>query len=214
MGAGEQNGESDQLELLSFEHWPMRAPRPDVIGEMVMSAKWRELMQAFAPTALDECDEYAFRGLMHTFPRALTQRHASVAASFVNWLGTNCGRGFLHQAARMVERIPNIREAYTAAWAIENTRHDGRNGGRRTIEAALVTQDQWPNHAVAPDLTADDCEVVETVVIWLSMRDGQRFLADCEAEISRRLDEQRAERMREFEHRRHAATGNRRDAWR
>jgi hypothetical protein len=33
----------------------------------------------------------------------LTQRDVTVAASVVQWLGTNCGRGFISECERMIE---------------------------------------------------------------------------------------------------------------
>jgi hypothetical protein len=206
--------DAEQLELLSFSHQPIRAPRREVLGEVVMSEKWQALMAAEAPNLLDDCDEYAFRALVHQFPRPLAQRHATVAASFINWLGTNCGRGFLHNARRMCEKFANHREAYTAAWAIENTRHGGINRGMRVIEAALSTARYGGGNLIPADPTADDYEIVEHVVIWLAMKEGQEFLADCEAEIGKRLDAQREQRMHEFRVRAFKATKNKRDEWR
>ena len=34
----------------------------------------------------------------------LTQRDATVAATVIQWLGTNCGRAFLHECEREIER--------------------------------------------------------------------------------------------------------------
>lgn len=38
-------------------------------------------------------------------PRPVTQRDAVVAASFAQWLGTNCGRGFIWDAERKIDRL-------------------------------------------------------------------------------------------------------------
>jgi hypothetical protein len=196
---GVQFGE-EQAELLAFSHEPNRTPRPDVIGEVVMAEMWQAHMRREANDPQDDCDEYAFRALMNAFPFALTQRHATVAASFVKWLGTNCGRCFLSTAARISAKLDGAMDAYAAAWAMENTRHIGINGGYRTIEAVLATDANYENGRLThmPDVSAHDCEVIDHVVTWLGMRDGQAFVAACEKEITARLDAQREERMRKF----------------
>jgi hypothetical protein len=191
---------TEQIELLAFDHKPIRPPRACTIGEVVMSEHWEIAMQAEAKNIHDDCDEYAFRALMHAFPRPLTQRHASVAASFIRWLGCNCGRGFLHDAEKLKEKFHSNTNAYVAAWAIENMREVAINRGVRIIEAAIAPDDHWKNGYLEklPDLSADDYEVVDNVVIWLGSKDGQDFLNRAEREITRRLDAERNERMRAF----------------
>jgi hypothetical protein len=205
----------EQAELLAFSHDAIRAPRPCTVGEMVMSDKWLELMDRPAPTILDECDEYHLRMIMSAYPFPLTQRVATVAASFVQWLGTNCGRCFLHDAERIAKTLDGKRDAWLAAWAIDNARHAGMNGGVRTIEAALAPSDHWENGRLVrlPDLTAQDHEAVEHVVLWLGMPEGQAFIAECEREITDRLDGERRARMADWK-RANTKPTNKRDAWR
>ncbi|WP_162600826.1 hypothetical protein [Paraburkholderia sp. C35] len=213
----------EQIELLSFTHVAIRAPRADVIGEVVMAEKWQEYMQRLAPSIHDECDEYGFRSLMASFPFPLTQRLATVAASFIQWLGTNCGRCFLGDAEKAAKALDNRHDAYAAAWALENVRHLGINGGVRTIEAALAPKDHYQYGALKrlPDLTEQDYEAVEHVVLWLGMREGKAFIAECEREITQRLDAQRHARIAEWRKQNTVAhlrektkLVNKRDEWR
>jgi hypothetical protein len=207
--------EAEQGELLAFSHAPIRAPRPSVIGEVVMVEKWQENMARYADSIHDECDEYAFRALMTAFPFPLTQRLATVAASFVKWLGTNCGRCFLLEAERVEKLLDGKRDSWAAAWAIENARHSGHNGGARYIEAALAPDDHWQNGLLTrlPDLTAHDVETVEHVVYWLGTTEGRAFLADCEREIAARTEAgRRAERAEWL--RKHVPPARKRDEWR
>jgi hypothetical protein len=199
----------EQLELLAFDHKPMRPPRQDVLGEVVFSEHWERLMAEEGPP-MDDCDEYAFRSLMSAFPRKLTQRHATVAATFVNWLGTNCGAAFLSEARRMEQAGGGWGRGFVAAWAVQNMRQSSINWGCRTIEMLLAPDDHWNRSTFAgsgllklPELYADDYEVIEHVVRWLG-NEGLRFLSTCEREITRRLAAEREERL----HRLAAETGN------
>lgn len=133
------------------------------------------------------------------------QRAASVAASFVMWLGTNCGAGFLHTAARRIAQGGFISrgDAYLASWAIENQRHRGLNHGLRTIEhvlapvegdsrvpCGLLTRTGYD----APDLgiTQADAEVIDCVLIWLGTREGRAFLTAAEARTRAHMTQVRA----------------------
>lgn len=205
----------EQTELLAFTHEAIRAPRKSVIGEVVMAEKWQAYMERFAEAFHDECDEYGFRSLMSAFPFPLTQRLATVAASFIQWLGTNCGRCFLGDAERVAKALSDKRDAWAAAWAIENTRHASINGGVRAIEAALSPDDYWQHGRLVrlPELTAHDYEAVEHVVLWLGMPEGKAFITDCEREINSRLENERQTRMTEWQ-RANSKPVNKRNEWR
>jgi hypothetical protein len=212
----------DQTELLAFSHEGIRAPRKDVIGEVVMAERWQAYMQRFAPSIHDECDEYGFRTLMASFPFPLSQRLATVAASFIQWLGTNCGRCFIGDAEKIAAALHDRLDAWAAAWAIENARHPSINGGVRIIEAALAPADHYVHGRLnrLPDLTAEDYEAVEHVVLWLGSTDGKAFFADCQREINARLEKERHERIAEWRkeqvarQRATAKPTNKRDEWR
>jgi hypothetical protein len=167
-------------DLFGLEHKPIRGVRKDIIGEVVFASMWEVLMQRD-----DGSDDYAIEGVLTVFPRVIEQRHATVLASVVCWLGTNCGHSFLEQAKTISAKLhERTEEQYVIAWAIENLRRGYINSGDRAIEAILATEYRgW--RCVRPELSADDLEVVELLMHWLGSRSGQDFLQNCNAEINR-----------------------------
>ena len=62
------------------------------------------------------------------------------------------------------------------------------NSGYRAIEHILTPDSDRINGQLAfrPELSADDYEAVESIVIWLGSDDGKRFVDECRKEISER----------------------------
>jgi hypothetical protein len=135
----------------------------------------------------------------------LTQRDAQVASSLIRWLGTNNGRGFLHNAEQMVDTLKDRWKGYVAAWAIENTRDFQVNFGMKTIEGVLSESNAGlftvGEPKPRPDISAQDIDVIENMIQWLGSSHGKHFLDACESDLNLRLKEQ--------SHQRHSRLGKR-----
>lgn len=79
----------------AIRHSPINPVRADVVGEAVTMEQGASLVDRLLPFDLDECELVS--PLAHMLSVPLNQRDAEVAASFVRWLGTNNGRGYLHE---------------------------------------------------------------------------------------------------------------------
>lgn len=179
----------------AFQHTPVRPAREGCLGEQVFLKNWQELL------AQDNGYHPDFDGpngmLMHVVSPGdgiLTQRHATVAASLVRWLGTNNGLGFLQQADLMCDSLGDREEGYIAEWALENRRSRTTNSGIRVLEAVMMEQ----RAVKPPKLSADDCETMEQVLMWLASEhtvyvvSGQSFLQKCRNDIQVGLREERS----------------------
>lgn len=187
-------------DLFGLEHKPLRPPRKDFIGEGVFASMWEVVMQR--EPGFD--GDYAIEAVLNNFPRVIEQRHASVLASVVCWLGTNCGRCFLSQAKTLSEKIRHRSdEQYMLAWTIENHRRGYVNSGIRTLEYCLATEyrpssSRFDGGVIVPVLSADDYEVVEHLMYWLAGREGQALIYNCEAEIERLSRNEREKSLAEW----------------
>jgi hypothetical protein len=193
------------FDLGECEHKSLRPPRVGFIGETVFAAYWVNLMAIPAPTWYDSQTNHQLLLILHDMPGTITQRHATVAATLVTWLGTNCGRAFLSDAQQLEQKMGRFAgHAYPAAWAIENARSSGINGGFRTVEHLLAPDDHFGRNSrghglsFQPELTADDLEVMEHVAKWLGTPEGKQFTAVCENEIKHRDKQKWREDMIKF----------------
>lgn len=166
-----------------FRHAPISGPR-DLIGEQVMIKHWSNLMR---DRDSDEYPNSALAGVMHDYCGRLDQRVATVAATFICWLGTTCGTHYLNAALRLASDTALDRpDAFLMAWARENLRRYHTSRAARPIERILAKD---PNAEVVPAVSLCDIEVVEHLVMWLGGEDGQAFLTGCKAEIAGRKAE-------------------------
>lgn len=149
-----------------LRHVPLHPPRTSVPREGLFLALW----QQFAEQRPDEW-RYIFRT---TGP--LRQRAASVAASFMVFMGCNGGHGFTHNAERIASSgaFSCTEDAYLAAWSMENKRIHGLNHGLRTIEYMLAREHpirdlvcgRGVNWSQVPNVTMEDMDVVDSMVAW------------------------------------------------
>ncbi|MBB3759261.1 hypothetical protein [Xanthomonas arboricola] len=150
-----------------------------MIPEQVFAELWEKQMQGY-----DEDGDPSFAGITRDIKP--TQELAYLAASFVTWLGSSVGLGFLSACRNQVVRHASSwhEDAYLAAWAVENRRRPGHRHGWRMIEF-LAWDGDWNSvsrHS-PPLLSADTYEVVENLVCWLGSSAGEAFIALCEATI-------------------------------
>lgn len=178
--------------LPPLDHKPLRPPRAGHIGEQVYASMWNALLAANG----EQIDPYhdfedPLAVILEHFPKTIAQRHATVCASVVCWLGTACGRGFIYQARKIAERGAfSTEDSFLIAWTLENYRLGFVNHGGRTLEFLLA-----PSHGQDDGPSADDYEVAEHVARWLGCPDGEMFVASCKEEI-RRL--QKTERLKRY----------------
>lgn len=163
-------------------HAPIRPPR-DIVGEQVFSRRWAELMA----TAPEWDDPTVLARILWSYPGSVNQRAASVAASFVCWLGTNVGGSVLSQGRSLSTAGFLFGDGVLAAWCVHNARRAGVNGGARAIDMLLRSDDDFGQKRL-PAASADDAEVVEHVAAWLGTEAGLAFIAECEGEIRTRQD--------------------------
>lgn len=149
-------------------HLPLSPPRAGTPGEAI----YLELWQEFATQRPREW-AYIFQDMRHT-PR---QRVASVACSFMTFMGCNGGAGFTYAAEQMAKDVGVMsrERAFIAAWAIDNTRHRGINHGLRTIEYMLASEHPIETRFIGrrgvvekriPVVTMEDEDAVECMVKW------------------------------------------------
>jgi hypothetical protein len=190
LGRGIQKDYSmtDQLNLLPVAHMPIIKPRDGHLGERIFCEEWASLAGDLR-FAFDEQESKLDRILSNLTPEA-TQRDAHVAASFVTWLGTSCGKAMLVIAERL--RPVADEDAILFAWAQANMRRFFVNGGNRAIEAILAPEDHFgPSTLVIgcselkqrPEMTLRDAEVVDHVALWLGTMEGWNFIDRCERRI-------------------------------
>lgn len=147
-----------------IKHDPLHPPRPCTPGEGIYLQLWREWAEA---------NPGEWEAIFCTNDR-VGQRAASVAASFMVFMGCNGGYCFTREAEALAERTAWKERAFLQAWAADNARHDGINSGLRTIEYMLAAE--YPieaktggtrvNWAKVPAITMHDIDVVESMVRW------------------------------------------------
>lgn len=204
--------------IIRFE--PLMPVRQDVIGERVFTSEWQHLVGGKRATVMHWAEDgsprwedfgelgshrgtpwlgtsfYRSMSRIGSFPADLPlaeawQRRASVATSFIKWLGTNIGRTFLEDADKTYDALkdarlfPNYRSsAYAMAWARRNNDTDGQQ--RLTIVAESY---ETGHHGMAVldkyACSYDDIRVIEEMAAWLGTDSGQRFVKTCRLKIGR-----------------------------
>ncbi len=189
---------NDQREIPELiVHSPIRPVRKGHPAEAVYLEKWIELMGTMPSGWTEDSYEDVPIALAHLesiiCDNALVadQRSAHVAASFIVWLGTACGRAFIDRMERMQKAAG--RNAGLFAWTQENRRVPHVNHGLRCIELLLAPADHFIHTnsmtrcplSQIPDLSIRDHEIIDALANWLGNA-GRGFVVSCESEISRR----------------------------
>ena len=195
---------------MALLHEPLRPPRAKHIGEQVYASMWKAAMAERWEEIHFDIDEpppiYAV--LEELGVKRINQRHATVAATVICWLGCNMGNALVHQARRQIAAGRwEERDAYLLAWTIENRRVGCVNNGVRAIEYMLAPEADYVKNAPLahsglsklPELAAQDLEIVDHVMLWLPTERGQAFLRQCETEIERLHDQERRRKAAEWD---------------
>lgn len=125
-----------------------------------------------------------------TFSYNINKHTCIVVASFISYLGTNGGYQFFADAERF-KNLPDSTKfyAYELAWAYENMRRYGHNGGYRSIEFLLNPADNHPGingryfKPTSYNPTVEDYEIIEHTCKWLGSHTGQVYLQKCLEDI-------------------------------
>ncbi|MBK3780213.1 hypothetical protein G3A43_08075 [Paraburkholderia aspalathi] len=168
---------------MPLTHTPIRPPRA-MSEEQIYARRWAELM---AREPVRDYEPTPLQAVLISYPADVDQRAASVAASFICWLGTSVGLGFLTLGNSLRDKIHCRHEAYAAAWGVTNLRRYGNNSGARAIEFLLRSTEEQAHNRFS-EVSVNDLEVLEQVAVWLGSEDGQAFIQGCEAEVKRQKD--------------------------
>jgi hypothetical protein len=137
----------------------------------------------------------------NNFPYEPNERHLNVIASFVGWLGRNCGRAFIMEANKLGEQLKSKHKGYIYAWADVNERLIGVNNNNTVLEY-LLTPQQYHHHDLGircPKnhfVSSHDIETVNFMVHWLATEHGQSFMNVALKRVSE-LTERNKEIMRD-----------------
>lgn len=172
-----------------FEHKAIAMPRKGFLAENVFYDNWVQMLTQ--DRDMSEPDNQRFADVLGSYGHEINERVATVAATFISWLGTNVGFSYRDEARRLSKVVPYKHDAYLMAWAVHNLRHSSVSAGRRQLEACLSNPalDKHDHINRAPVLSSQDYEVVEHLVVWLGTDDGQDFLEKCENILRRKQHE-------------------------
>lgn len=97
---------TDQLELIPLRHRSLQPNRLKKYGhvnpERIYAAEWIALNKRSLSTGMTYLEAILTADNRPT-SRVVTQRDAAVAASVIQWLGTNCGMAFVQACERKIE---------------------------------------------------------------------------------------------------------------
>lgn len=184
--------------MSDFKHEPLKRIREDVAGEGIFVRLWQELMQQVPEESHYTIYEPNTKlgELMMFCPVQVSQRTASICAEFCRYLGTNGGRGYLHVLSEQIELQGSSSRGALAAWAIENERRHGINGGARTVDFMLSTV--WGETAKWEEVSRDDIETIEVMAEWLGSKEGRDFVATGLQEIEDATRQRRTDQLEAF----------------
>lgn len=185
-----------------ISHQPFNAPRQGHSGERIYAERWAAIADERDATVFDDDDATVFSNMFRHYRWEAGQREATVAASLICWIATNCGRGFAWEAQRLREVLGisvGGDTAWLMAWARENARQYGVNRGVRVLEHVLSPYDRGDMNSRFPEWdrieepSGRDMEAAECVVRWMGSAEGQAFLVGCQraADQERRREDLR-----------------------
>jgi hypothetical protein len=176
--------------MKTFCHEPIKPARRETIGEQVFLRHWQALMGSSPSDTSDYAQPTWLEQILYNLYEIITQRHATVAASLITWLGTNYGRSLISAARAHEALAPSTCSefAWLAAWSVVNRRARGTNSGVRILEHVLAPLDSLSPQGQLleiPQLSAEDFEVAEHLCMWLGTPQGKNFIAGAEQELQR-----------------------------
>lgn len=193
----------DQDFLRALKHEPIRPARQGVPAEGIYLAEWQRMMQETPLRIYD-----ILRNYRH-FP---DQRAANVCASFMVFMGCNCGRAYTETAEALIKDVDKTwlpmhmrspEAMFQITWAIENQRNRGINSGMRTIEAMLGEEGLFDvrlgrgymDADKLAKITPEDYDVVDCMVEWWGSREAREIRRDLAPIITLANDRQRKKEL-------------------
>lgn len=186
-----------------IDHTPLKPPRATWWGEEAFHAAWQALMAK--PEVVwrldnDDLDCSPLADVLDVL--SVTQRRATVAATFAVFLGCNGGQGIVHagdRIRRMASSNIEIKHPILAAWSQENIRRSWHNGGLRLMDAIFASPGDYGHCSFSggkaivkqPQYSADDIEVIERFCIWLDSARGRAWFDDAVEDSKKREREYR-----------------------
>lgn len=172
---------------IAFDHTPVRPARDGCIGEQIFLKNWVDLVtydHGYHP------DYDGPNGILISIIQPgdgiITQRHATVAASMLRWLGTNNGRGLLDKAEHLAEKLSNRPDGFVAAWALECRRSMSVNSGLNGPDHVMMAA----GTRIPEKLSQDDLETMASIMEWLAAEtvtrlcNGASFLRKCQEDVA------------------------------
>ena len=162
-------------------HNPFAPPQQHTPAERIYLKLWQDFVVA-------RPDD--FQDIFRDMNEAVDQRIASVAASFMVYMGCNVGQSFTERAQSLIPVFAWEREAYLAAWALHNRRTHAVNSGLRAVEFMLATQHPIDSDGRSrvvweriPDITQKEMDAIECMVGWWSTGPAKRMRGVAESLI-------------------------------
>lgn len=177
------------------EHRPLTVRNQ--LPEMVFASEWMKIASVVVDDSdygydLDSEDPAMTVGQViaagHNRHMHIGQAEATLAATFIVWLGTSVGRCFLERGKMLEDHFRKGVSAglggeggagFLAAWALHNARSIGLNGGWRTCE---FMAGDWKVRG-QKEVTAVQLELLDNMARWLGSKHGVRFIERCEAKV-------------------------------
>ena len=174
-------------------HTPIAPPRASFSSEVIYLKLWQEFATARPKD---------WAAIFHT-SGPVRQRAASVAASFIVFMGCAGGRDFTARAIEFADKLDisfSRESAFIAIWAIDNQRQNWRNHNLRLCETILASEPPYdPNRNMVywgrvPTITNDDHDILESMVRWwASPQGGTEFRTVADALVDAEMKKQSAE---------------------
>lgn len=194
--------------LQSLKHRPYRSPRNFDLGEQAFAEMWQQLMLKEYDSSEEEDDVEGLNSyfvdiifcLRGSFEEVFSQRNATLLASVVTWLGTNCGRSFLHEAEKYKPQFGTL--SYVVRWSIDNLRLYGLDYNLTILEHVMcdldtifrIQQQRYVRESDnIPVFSGMDIEAVNASMLWLGHSNGQQFLKDAQQKIDAIREQKRVE---------------------
>jgi hypothetical protein len=166
-------------------HQPTRPVHPRDVGEMTYLSQWQAFNRAsrLSPAG---CVQF-LRTLVHDhvpFARKMvTEREATVAASFVKWLGTNNGQAFVMQFKALCLEVEGELERQAVCLGFWREENRTRPRSPRLIQFILARDEDYDEKARLEQpvyYEEHDEQVIISVVRWLCTNEGLKFIDECE----------------------------------
>lgn len=198
-------------------HWnfnPTVDVRADVTREVVFVKRWQKLMRPDDDVVFKEVadnvydiDKFFIENEGGQFPILRifespgfipNENTTRIASNMIYWLGTNAGRLYLEIVGGLVQKGVEPDIAYLGEWARQNISRRGFSSGYvpRDRLAQIYNDAGSPNQDTYDNRLVGNIRTLELMVLWLTTKDGQDFVAGCERNLRIKAQRQREESVK------------------